>query len=356
MLKSSLKYALLGIIGFQWRSSAFTPQSIVRPASSTSTTYVPILKDQSRCSIRQIGIRNDSSPRSEHSIQSQPFTNRRSTNLKAGVDIMSLSRTIFTTTATVPLLASFGINGSLFILLKSKLKKLLTPSGYYHSLALGTMLWHTIGWRGWTTCVLYLGLGSLVTKVKFQQKEAMGIAEGRGGRRGPENVWGSAATGLACAAASVQLHPIVGSASSFFGFLTYDLLILAYVSSLATKLADTSASEIGKAYGKTTFLITTMERVDPGTEGAVSLEGTLAAAVGGSFLPIYASAIGFMNGGLVSIGIATLAAFLATNAESLIGATLQGKKGFEWMTNEVVNFFNTVIGASIAIGIGSFLL
>lgn len=39
-------------------------------------------------------------------------------------------------------------------------------------------------------CVLYLFLGQLVTKVGFDEKEALGIAEGRGGRRGPENVWG----------------------------------------------------------------------------------------------------------------------------------------------------------------------
>lgn len=356
MLKSNLRYAAVCFIGLQSRCNAFTTQSIVHSASFTSTSrYVPVLKNEDQSTSLP-------SLRSERPIQNQKIRNRRVTSLNlnanAGIDIISsLSQTIFTTTSTVPLLTSFGINASLFVILKSKLEKLLTPEGFYHSLALGTMLWNTVGWQGWTTCVLYLFLGSLVTKVKFQEKEAMGIAEGRGGRRGPENVWGSAATGLACTAASVYLHPVVGSgASSLLGFVTYDLLILAYVSSLATKLADTFASEIGKAYGKTTFLITTMERVKPGTEGAVSLEGTIAAAVGGCFLPIYASAIGFMNGGMVSIGIATLAAFLATNAESLIGATLQGKKGFEWMTNEVVNFFNTVIGASIAIGVGSFLL
>lgn len=203
-------------------------------------------------------------------------------------------------------------------------------------------------------------MGSLVTKVKFREKEAMGIAEGRGGRRGPENVWGSAATALLCAAAAVNLPQ--GGISLGLGLgsvVTRDLLVLGYVASLATKLADTFASEIGKAYGKTTFLITTFEKVPPGTEGAVSLEGTAAAAVGGSLLPLYAYAIGLLNFGssaLGTIGIATFAAFMATNAESLIGATMQGKKGLEWMTNEVVNFFNTVIGAGIAIGLGSILL
>ena len=109
-------------------------------------------------------------------------------------------------------------------------------------------------------------------------KGGQGIAERRGGRRGPESVWGSAATGLLCAAASVQVNPALA---------VYDLLVLGYVSSLATKLADTFASEIGKAYGTTTFLITILERAEPGTVGAVSFEGTLAAAFGGSILPIY---------------------------------------------------------------------
>jgi uncharacterized membrane protein len=42
------------------------------------------------------------------------------------------------------------------------------------------------------------------------------------------------------------------------------------------------------------------------------------------------------------------AALFATTAESLIGATLQGNLKF--MTNEVVNFILTVIGAGAAIG------
>ena len=58
-----------------------------------------------------------------------------------------------------------------------------------HSLALGSMLCMTLGWRGWFTCVLYLFLGSFVTKVKFEEKKELGIEEKREGKRGPENVW-----------------------------------------------------------------------------------------------------------------------------------------------------------------------
>lgn len=166
---------------------------------------------------------------------------------------------------------------------------------------------------------------------------------------------GSAATALLCAAASAQILPSASSPVeiSFLG-INYTLYVLGFVSALATKLADTFASEIGKAYGKTTFLITTFERVKPGTEGAVSAEGTAAALFGGSLIPCYAYAIGLIHN-LTFVGIATVAAFLATNAESVIGAVLQGKKGLEWITNEVVNFFNTVIGAGIAISLGKLL-
>jgi uncharacterized membrane protein len=44
-----------------------------------------------------------------------------------------------------------------------------------------------------------------------------------------------------------------------------------------------------------------------------------------------------------------VAAFIATNIESLIGATLQDE--IPWMTNEVVNFINTTIGAIVAIAL-----
>jgi uncharacterized protein (TIGR00297 family) len=230
---------------------------------------------------------------------------------------------------------------------------MLTPTGFAHSLALGTMLWTSLGYRGWTVCVLYLFLGQLVTKIGFDTKQTLGIAEGRGGRRGPENVWGSALTGTLCAAAAAQA--LLLQSSTFLG-LSSSVWILGYVASLATKLADTFASEIGKAYGKTTFLITTLQSVPRGTEGAISLEGTLASIVGGLLLSVYAYLVVGLIPSVQGLGVATLAAFLATMVESWIGATLQGKKGLRWMTNEVVNFFNTLIGAIIAMSLGVFVL
>lgn len=123
---------------------------------------------------------------------------------------------------------------------------------------------------------------------------------------------------------------------------------------MSTKLADTFASEIGKAYGKTTFLITTLQRVEPGTEGAISAEGTAASVVGGLLLSLYGLAVGLI--GVPSVLVSTGAAFVATNIESFLGATIQEKEGLDWMTNEVVNFLNTFIGAALAIAAGKVFL
>ena len=48
---------------------------------------------------------------------------------------------------------------------------MLTAAGLAHSWALGVMLWSALGWRGWSTCVLYLVLGSAVTKLGRKKKE-----------------------------------------------------------------------------------------------------------------------------------------------------------------------------------------
>jgi uncharacterized protein (TIGR00297 family) len=79
----------------------------------------------------------------------------------------------------------------------------------------------------------------------------------------------------------------------------------------------------------------------------VSLEGTLAGIVGGVLISLVADSVGLIS--LTGVAICTIAAFVATNLESVIGATLQSK--FDWLTNELVNVINTIIGAVVAISI-----
>jgi uncharacterized protein (TIGR00297 family) len=233
-----------------------------------------------------------------------------------------------------PWLIAAGLNSVLLAIAFFIPKKLLTPAGYLHAWILGVLIWGTLGWQGYTVVMFYFLVGSAVTRIGMAQKEAAGIAEKRSGARGPENVWGSALTATICALATL-----------FWDSPLKELFLLAYVASFSTKLADTTSSEVGKAYGKRTFLITTLQPVPRGTEGAVSLEGTLAGIVASVAIALVGWGVGIIN--LWGILWCVLAAFIATNIESLIGATLQSR--FAWLTNEIVNIINTAIGAIAAI-------
>ncbi|MEH2243615.1 DUF92 domain-containing protein [Nostoc sp.] len=261
-----------------------------------------------------------------------------------------------------PWLVAVGLNTILLGLAWIAPKKLLTPAGLFHAWFLAILIWVTLGWQGYAVVMFYFLVGSGVTRIGMAQKEAEGIAEKRSGARGPENVWGSALTGALCALGVGIINSgfivpssqfLVPNTSAYFDFAQYQslstspqsLLLLGYVASFSTKLADTTASEVGKAYGKSTFLITTLQPVPRGTEGAVSLEGTLAGIVASVAIAFVGWGVGLID--LLGVAWCVLAAFIATNVESVIGATLQSK--YTWLTNEVVNIFNTLIGAIAAV-------
>ena len=117
--------------------------------------------------------------------------------------------------------------------------------------------------------------------------------------------------------------------------------LVALVAALTAGGSDTVASEIGKAWGRSTFLVTTFSRVTPGTPGAMSLEGTAAgilaalalAAIGVAFGLVPASAIFAIVAG------ATVGALV----ESALGATLEGP-GI--LNNDMLNFINTAVAAA----------
>jgi hypothetical protein len=64
-----------------------------------------------------------------------------------------------------------AINGMAALLLTVMGQNSLTTPGLLHSMALGIGLWTFLGISGWTVGVTFLVLGSLVTKIKFGEKE-----------------------------------------------------------------------------------------------------------------------------------------------------------------------------------------
>src|SRR5204863_7103940 len=104
------------------------------------------------------------------------------------------------------------------------------------------------------------------SRLGLARKERLGIAEERGGRRGAGNAIANCGVAAAAAIAAVTT-PYTAIA------------LTALVAALTAGGSDTVASEIGKAWGRSTFLVTTLRPVTPGTSGAMSLEGTAAGVI-----------------------------------------------------------------------------
>lgn len=241
--------------------------------------------------------------------------------------------------------SAFLSNLVIFVLGTPILLSGLSLSGILAAFLLGTLTWRAFGSSGFFLVASYFVIGTVATKVKMAQKEAQGVAEKRKGRRGPGSVVGSSAAGCVCSFLSI--YGVGGGAFS-------QIWELGFVASFCTKLSDTVSSEIGKAYGRTTYLVTTFKVVPRGTEGAVSVEGTLAGLLASILLASVGCLIGEIK--VSEAIICIVASQIANLGESLIGASLQEKEGFRWLNNDIVNVINISIGSLLAILIQKIIL
>ncbi|KAL1563786.1 Protein vte6, chloroplastic [Salvia divinorum] len=234
--------------------------------------------------------------------------------------------------------SSFLSNIFIFLLGSPLLVSGLSLSGIAAAFLLGTLTWRAFGSSGFLLVATYYVVGTAATKLKLAQKEAHGVAEKRRGRRGPSSVIGSSAAGCVCALLSIY---------GFGGGAFARLWELGFVASFCTKLNDTVSSEIGKAYGKRTYLVTTFRTVPRGTEGAISIEGTVA----GLCASIFLASVGFLMAeiNVTECIICVIASQIANVGESVIGASLQEKEGFKWLNNDVANIINISLGSSLAV-------
>jgi uncharacterized protein (TIGR00297 family) len=84
--------------------------------------------------------------------------------------------------------------------------------------------------------------------------------------------------------------------------------------------------------------------VPRGTEGAISLEGTLAGIVASVVIAVLGVAAGLY--GWRGVLAVVVAAFVGTMFESVVGAALEKRK---LLDNEALNFLNTLVGALVAV-------
>ena len=211
-------------------------------------------------------------------------------------------------------------------------------SGMFGGFFIGFLVWMGLGGAGFTLLLAFFVLGTGLTKLGYRRKAELNLAQEKGGRRGARHAFANGATAAGCALFAATT-PVP------------ELFALGFAGALATAVADTAGSEVGQLWGRRTFLVTTLRPVPRGTQGAVSMEGTVA----GILASMVVAGLGVAGHlfGLVGAGLVVLAAFLGTLLESVVGATLE-RRGL--LDNEGVNFLNTLTGALIAAGLGAAVL
>jgi uncharacterized protein (TIGR00297 family) len=188
------------------------------------------------------------------------------------------------------------------------------------------------GYDWFAVLITFFAVGSLAAKYRIEEKRERGIAEANEGARGSGNVLANAAVALGAVLAF--------AASSLLGMAPAASLF-AFAGSLAAAMADTLSSELGGLFDDPR-LITTFERVPPGTDGGVTWQGELAGLLGAVLV---AAVTGWLFesvalGGAVVIALAGAAGM---TVDSVLGATIEPRVG-----NQGVNFLATLSAALIA--------
>jgi uncharacterized protein (TIGR00297 family) len=205
---------------------------------------------------------------------------------------------------------------------------MVSRGGALGGFLVGTLIYACLGPQGFAILALFVVGGSLLTRLGYGRKRRAGTAEAADGRRGARNALANCSVALICA-----LLAALTSSQAFTA---------AFVASLGAAFADTAESEVGQLYGRAPRLITTLRTVPPGTDGAVSLPGTLAGLLAAALTAALASVLGLMESP-TSMILVTLAAFLGTVVDSLVGA-LAARLG-----NELTNVLCTLTAALLTL-------
>ena len=226
-----------------------------------------------------------------------------------------------------------GVAITVPVTLMAYFARVVDRSGAVAGVLLAIVLDVYAAWPGLVMLGGLMVIGTGVTRLGYARKEALGLAEGRGGRRGLGSVGANAGAGAAFAFLAVAT-PYTEAFS------------IAMVAAFATSLFDTTATEFGQAFGRRHVLVTTWRTVPEGTPGGVSVEGTVAGVLAATALTGVGWAMGLITGAAVLAVI--LGAFCGSTLESYLGA-MMGKGSRS--DHHLRNLANTVAGAAVAWGL-----
>lgn len=208
---------------------------------------------------------------------------------------------------------------------------LLTRSGCVAAFLIGFSI-GALGSVWWLALLIVFALiGFAATLVGLSKKREKGLQEGEHGERSYKNILGVAIPPFIVAVLN-QIYP---GHEWAFG--------VAYIATIAVAAADTAASELGVKDPKV-WLITTFRRVEPGTDGGVSVKGTLISAVASLAVSVIGYAF-IMRSLDVWVLVPSACGLLGCIADSYVGATLET---WGWVNKYMNNAMTGLLGGIVA--------
>jgi uncharacterized protein (TIGR00297 family) len=185
------------------------------------------------------------------------------------------------------------------------------------------------GFGAFAALVTVFLLAWLTTRFGYSQKQRLGIAEKREGRKASQVL-----ANLGIAAICASLFSLENSNRVW---------LLALAAALSEATADTVSSELGQAIGSKPRLITTWRPVPQGTDGGVTAQGTIAGICAAAIVSLVC-----VSSKMISwkwFGISVAAASVGMLFDSVLGALLEQRRV---LNNDGVNFLSTAAAAAVA--------
>jgi uncharacterized protein (TIGR00297 family) len=207
----------------------------------------------------------------------------------------------------------------------------VTDGGALAGAAAAFVLMLATGLAGFMPLLALFLLTQLSTRWGHARKQRLGVAERGGGRTASQ-------IGANLGAAALCALPLIWRPR------LKEILLVGAIAALAEAAADTVSSELGQATANSAYMITDFREAPIGTNGAISVEGSLSGGVAAAIVAWVAATAGLVS--WFSTPLIVLAGIAGMFLDSVLGATWEssGKMG-----NDSVNFVSTVFAADVAL-------